>query len=188
MEERKLILTNNMIYIKILKQKSSIKFFTITRYKKYNYIYIFLKSYFIKCKFNSDLVVVIADLKRIRLAGKDYALFKTYDMFFNKLFEGIGEKYVENLTVFGLGFKYRLLNNMLYLILGYSHVVSLQVPDNILIKITKKNIYLESYDKFLLNGFIFKLKSLRPLDIYKAKGVRLRSEVIITKKGKQVAY
>ncbi len=87
----------------------------------------------------------------------------------------VGEEltFKKKLRLKGLGFKISvdMLKRELSLKLGYSHLISLEVPDYITNIKSKKNVMLlESLDKVALGDFFKKVYDLRKADAYKGKG------------------
>lgn len=73
----------------------------------------------------------------------------------------------------GLGYKiqYDKSNNCLSFKLGYSHLISLRVPDGLqFVKIGKTYLIISGYDPSLLGNFLYRIKRLRFPDSYKGKG------------------
>jgi large subunit ribosomal protein L6 len=87
---------------------------------------------------------------------------------------------IKNLTVIfkkklilkGLGFRIILndQNNVAQFKLGYSHLITINLPKNIRLKVRKTLISIESNDNILLGNFVNKIVSLRNPDSYKEKG------------------
>lgn len=175
----------NKLYLKLFFLPKSVKTFSIVQYSKFNYVFLFSNNFFFKYKFNKRSMLVISKPQKIKVCGYNYSLFKTYYKIIDNLYSSIYYIKTKQLTVEGLGFKYKVKDNILYFIFGFSHLVKVYIPDNIHLIFNKKKIILRSFDNLLLRDFITDLKSIRPLDAYKAKGVRVKGEVIITKKGKQ---
>jgi len=79
----------------------------------------------------------------------------------------------KKLRLKGLGFRINtdLSKNEMIFKLGYSHLITLSIPDFITNVKVKKNIMLiESYDKISLGDFVKKVIDLRKADVYKGKG------------------
>ena len=91
---------------------------------------------------------------------------------------GVSEGYELNLELVGVGYKASNQGNLLNLTLGYSHNIYFQVPEEIKVSTeTVKGkppvINLNGIDKQLIGQIAAKLKSLRPVEPYKGKGVKL---------------
>ncbi len=109
--------------------------------------------------------------------------------------KGVTEGYKVALDLYGVGYRAELAAEKLTLLLGLSHPVVVDVPKDISVKIetideggTKRpRIHLESVDNQLLGQFRSKVKSFRPPEPYKGKGVRVMGEKIREKAGKSGA-
>lgn len=179
-----------MYYVQIKKLPSYIQSYTLTSFTKYNYVFLFSRFGFLKYKFNKKYLEVIVKQDKIKIGGSNFELFKTYSTILETICLGIKYQYSYWIKIIGLGFKYKLVKNRLYLILGYSHLIKIIIPKNLYLlnNSRKRKLKLISHDKFLLKFFIHFLKKIRPLDVYKAKGIRLKGEVFITKVGKKSMY
>jgi large subunit ribosomal protein L6 len=124
--------------------------------------------------------------KKIRISGQDLSLYSTYNQILNNLFYGVLVGHSKYLELKGVGFKFKLKNNKLFLILGYSHVISYVLPSNISVELLNtKLIKLFSNNLMILNKVIFYLKKLKKTDVYKGKGILLKGEVVLIKEGKK---
>ena len=86
----------------------------------------------------------------------------------------------------GVGYKANVVKDILVLTLGYSHDIAVRIPANVNITLEKPNlIVINSIDKESAGGFASFLKSLRKVEPYKGKGVKLANETIIRKEGKK---
>ncbi len=102
---------------------------------------------------------------------------------------GVSEGYELKLELVGVGYKASNQGNLLNLTLGYSHNIYFQVPEEIKVSTeTEKGkapqITLNGIDKQLIGQIAAKIKSLRPVEPYKGKGVRFVGEFIRRKVGK----
>jgi large subunit ribosomal protein L6 len=89
----------------------------------------------------------------------------------------------------GVGFKYRLLQNALFLVLGYSHIIKLDLCRGILVElINNKTLDLYSINACLLNKYVYKIKGFKKLDIYKGKGILFHNERVTKKEGKKASF
>ncbi len=106
--------------------------------------------------------------------------------------EGVTTGYKKELELVGVGYKASTQNDILELSLGYSHGIFLQMPEGIKVaaetaKGKNPTVTLEGYDKQLIGQVAAKIKSLRPVEPYKGKGVRFVGEVVRRKAGKAAA-
>jgi len=89
----------------------------------------------------------------------------------------------------GVGFKYRLIKNKLYIILGYSHIIDLTFCRSISLNlVSNKILELYSINLFKLNDYVYKIKGYKKLDVYKGKGILLGGETITKKEGKKATF
>ncbi|MEQ9439476.1 MAG: 50S ribosomal protein L6 [Cyclobacteriaceae bacterium] len=105
---------------------------------------------------------------------------------------GVSEGYKRELELVGVGYRANVQQDVLELNLGYSHNIYLQIPESITIsaetpKGKNPTVTLEGYDKQLIGQVAAKIKSLRPVEPYKGKGIRFVGEVIRRKAGKTAA-
>jgi large subunit ribosomal protein L6 len=69
--------------------------------------------------------------------------------------------------------------------LGYSHTVDLEIPDTISLEVIQNtNIKVKSYNKEQLGLFAAQIRSWRPPEPYKGKGIRYENEIVQRKAGK----
>ena len=112
-------------------------------------------------------------------------------LIFNAI-HGVSEGYELKLELVGVGYKASNQGNLLNLTLGYSHNIYFQVPEEIKVSTeTVKGkppvINLNGIDKQLIGQIAAKLKSLRPVEPYKGKGVKFVGEYVRRKVGKTAA-
>ena len=89
----------------------------------------------------------------------------------------------------GVGYKIILIDNSLFLDLGYSHRISVTIPGSVSIFSTAKSkyqvFYLFGLNRNVVNSFYSFLRSLKKVDAYKGKGLHLFDVVLQLKKGKK---
>ncbi|RMF47898.1 MAG: 50S ribosomal protein L6 [Bacteroidetes bacterium] len=121
---------------------------------------------------------------------QDKALHGTYRALIQNAVVGVSQGYQRVLEVVGIGYKAELKgSDVLLLTLGYSHDIAFVLPSGIKAQIVTERgqnlrIVLEGSDKQLVGQVAAMLRSLRPPDPYKGKGVRYADEVIRLKAGK----
>ncbi|MEN3040226.1 MAG: 50S ribosomal protein L6 [Bacteroidia bacterium] len=118
------------------------------------------------------------------------ALHGTYRALIQNAVIGASQGFQKVLEIVGIGYKAELKgSNVLVLTLGYSHDIAFVLPEGVKAQIVQERgqnlrIVLESTDKQLLGQIAAMLRSLRPPDPYKGKGIRYADEVIRLKAGK----
>lgn len=106
--------------------------------------------------------------------------------------KGVHEGYKTSLDLYGVGYRAELKGQNLTLSLGLSHQVKYELPAEVKGKvetidqagIKRPRLHLESHDKSLLGQVGARIKSFRPPEPYKGKGVRYTGERIREKAGK----
>ena len=100
----------------------------------------------------------------------------------------IGESkgHEKTLELSGVGFRANLKGNMLNLQLGYSHDISYKIPEGIKLTVEKSTVIkIVGIDKHLVGKVSSEIKNLKPVEPYKAKGIKEKGQYIIRKEGKK---
>jgi len=101
---------------------------------------------------------------------------------------GVSEGFRKTLVIEGVGYTASLQGNNLQLKLGHSHEVIVEPPENITFDVPKESrgqmIHIDGIDKQLVGQVAANVRSWRPPEPYKGKGVRYSNERIIRKAGK----
>ena len=120
------------------------------------------------------------------------ALHGLYRSLISNAVVGVTEGYTKELELVGVGYRANVQGHILELILGYSHNIYIQIPDEIKVEAQSakgKNpmIKLASNDKQLIGQFAAKIRTLRKVEPYKGKGIKFVGEQIRRKAGKTAA-
>lgn len=115
-----------------------------------------------------------------------------YRSLINNMVKGVTEGFNTIQELVGVGYKVEAKGQMLDLALGYSHHIFFEIPDEIKIEtVTERGknpvIKMTSADKQLLGQVAAKIRSLRPPEPYKGKGIKYKGEVLRKKLGKAAA-
>lgn len=98
---------------------------------------------------------------------------------------GVSQGYTRTLEVNGVGYRAEVKGNTLDLVLGKSHPVIFQLPEGVTAEVEKQTIIkLSGPDKAVLGQAAAKIRSFRPPEPYKGKGVKYSDEHIRRKVGK----
>jgi large subunit ribosomal protein L6 len=99
---------------------------------------------------------------------------------------GVSQGYQKVLAIVGVGYRAQVAGNKLVLSLGYSHPVEVLLPEGIRASVDPKQITitLTGIDKHQLGQLAENLRTLRPPDSYKGKGIRYSGERLKLKAGK----
>ena len=104
----------------------------------------------------------------------------------NNAIVGVNLGYKKTLELTGVGFRAALKGNQLNLQLGYSHDINFEIPENIKITVEKQTIVkISGIDKQLVGMITAKIKSFRPPEPYKGKGIKEVGQYILRKEGKK---
>ena len=98
---------------------------------------------------------------------------------------GVDKGFERVLQINGIGYRASLSGNTIVFNLGFSHPVNFELPDGIDAKVDKKNnVTLSGINKELLGQTAASIRSLRPPEPYKGKGIKYAEEYIQRKAGK----
>jgi large subunit ribosomal protein L6 len=101
---------------------------------------------------------------------------------------GLKDGYSRELEIQGVGFKASMSGKQLTMNVGYSHPVEYTVPDGIAVAVTDGvQLKVSGIDKQLVGQVSAHIRSFRPPEPYKGKGVRYKNERVRRKAGKTVA-
>jgi len=108
------------------------------------------------------------------------------------MIEGVTEGYKKELKIIGVGYRAQMSNGALELALGYSHPIFFLPPDDVEVSVDTGRgqdtiIVVEGIDKELVGQVAAKIRSMRPPEPYKGKGVRYVDEHVSLKAGKTAA-
>jgi len=98
---------------------------------------------------------------------------------------GVTQGFSKILEISGVGYRAQIKERTLVLNLGFSHPVEFELPEGIEATIEKQTILtIKGINKYLVGQVAARLRSLRPPEPYKGKGVKYRDEKILRKEGK----
>ena len=138
-----------------------------------------------------DSVDVIIEDKKINISNKDnsqksVAIWGTTRALINNMVIGVTEGFTKNLEIVGVGYRGSLNGRKLSLNLGLSHSVEMDIPDGIEVKMDGNTKFvISSADKQKLGEFAAMVRSKRPPEPFKGKGIRYSNEYILRKEGKK---
>jgi large subunit ribosomal protein L6 len=102
----------------------------------------------------------------------------------NNMLKGVTEGFTRNLEINGVGYKAEIKGQKVTLSLGYSHPIDYTLPEGISAKTDKNILVLSGIDKQALGAAAAKIRSFRPPEPYKGKGIKYVEETILRKAGK----
>ena len=99
---------------------------------------------------------------------------------------GTNTGYEKTLELVGVGFRAALKGKQLNLQLGFSHDINVDIPEGIKMSVEKQTIIkISGFDKQLVGMIVSQIKSIRPPEPFKGKGIREKDQYIIRKEGKK---
>ncbi|BCD61428.1 MULTISPECIES: 50S ribosomal protein L6 [Nitratiruptor] len=112
------------------------------------------------------------------------AFWGTYRALANNAIEGLTKGFEKKLEINGVGYRAQVKGKELELQLGFSHPINYSIPEGIQISVEKNIISIKGHDKQKVGQVAAEIRSFRPPEPYKGKGVKYVDEVIIRKAGK----
>jgi large subunit ribosomal protein L6 len=104
----------------------------------------------------------------------------------NNAIIGTSLGYEKTLELTGVGYRAALKDKQLNLQLGFSHDINFDIPENIKITVEKQTIIkINGIDKQLVGTVAAKIKTFRPPEPYKGKGIKEVGQYILRKEGKK---
>jgi large subunit ribosomal protein L6 len=113
------------------------------------------------------------------------ALWGTYAAHTRNMITGVTEGFTRVLEIEGVGYRAAVEGNNLVLNVGFSHQVTLEIPEGISAEVVKSTITLTGSDKDALGQFAANVRKVKKPEPYKGKGIRYQGEQIIRKQGKK---
>jgi large subunit ribosomal protein L6 len=100
------------------------------------------------------------------------------------LIKGVTDGFERKLEINGVGYRAEVKGNTVVLTLGFSHPIEFKLPEGVSAKVDKNTLVLNAIDKQILGAAAAKIRSFRPPEPYKGKGVKYAEETILRKAGK----
>jgi large subunit ribosomal protein L6 len=103
----------------------------------------------------------------------------------NNMIEGVSKEYTKQLEINGVGYRAAKQGKTLVLTLGYSHPVNMEEPEGITFEVPSPNsIIVRGIDKELVGQTAAVIRTKRPPEVYRGKGIKYVDEHIRRKEGK----
>ena len=117
---------------------------------------------------------------------KTLILWGTYRSLINNAVTGVTSGHEKILELSGVGFRASMKGDKLVFQLGFSHEVTYTIPKGINVKIEKQTkLNISGSDKELVSKVSADIKSLKPVEPYKAKGIKEKGQFVLRKEGKK---
>jgi len=127
---------------------------------------------------------ILIENKDNTLKGK--ANWGTTRALINNMVIGVTTGFTKNLEIVGVGYRGAVSGKKLTLNLGLSHAVEIEIPDDIEVKMDgNTKLAISSVNKQKLGQFCSVIRSKRPPEPFKGKGIRYADEYIVRKEGKK---
>lgn len=103
----------------------------------------------------------------------------------NNMVTGVSKGFEKRLALVGVGYRAALQGHLLDLQIGFSHPTKLSIPKNVQVEVDKSTtIIIKGIDKQAVGQFAAMVRSKRPPEPYKGKGIRYENEYVRKKAGK----
>lgn len=119
-------------------------------------------------------------------AREQRAIHGTTRQMIHNMVVGVSEGFSKELEIIGVGYQAQVEGTRLRLQLGYSHDIYFDMPEGITATANRTEVKIEGIDKQLVGAVAAKIRSFRPPEPYKGKGVRYKGEYVRSKQGKTV--
>ena len=104
----------------------------------------------------------------------------------NNAIIGASKGYEKTLELVGVGYRAALKGKQLNLQLGFSHDINFDIPESVKITVEKQTtLKILGFDKQEVGMIASKIKSFRPPEPYKGKGIKEKGQYILRKEGKK---
>ena len=121
-----------------------------------------------------------------KIDKKTSILWGTYRSLVNNAVKGASEGHEKILEISGVGFRANLKGESLNMQLGFSHDINFKIPKGIKIVVEKQTILkITGVDKDLVSKVAADIKNLKPVEPYKAKGIKEKNQFVLRKEGKK---
>ena len=135
----------------------------------------------LKIKTSEENKILVTLKKESKIAR---SVWGTTRMLIANNIKGVTEGWKKQLELVGTGYRSEVAGNTLVLTVGYSHPIKVEAPEGITFKVEKSVINVEGIDKQIVGQVSADIRSCRPPEPYKGKGVKYVGEYIRRKAGK----
>ncbi len=142
-------------------------------------------------KYDAKYVSVEKDDNNIYIKEKgefknSKAMHGLYRSLIFNIVEGVSKGFEKFLHIEGVGYKAALSGKTLTLSVGFSHDIVYNIPDGVTIEVGSKGVEIKvsGIDKQLVGLVASQIRSFRPPEPYKGKGIRYKDEYVRRKMGK----
>lgn len=124
----------------------------------------------INIKLNSEFI----SFEFTKMTKEIADFLKRYSLWVNNL----QKKLIKKILLKGLGLKMLLSedNKNIEFKLGFSHTINIPIPELLTVKIHKNILTVSGHNSYFIGNFLYKIKSLKKINIYKGKGIWYKNE------------
>jgi len=117
-----------------------------------------------------------------KIDKKTSVMWGTYRSLINNAITGVSTGHEKILELSGVGFRANIKGENLNLQIGFSHDVNFKIPKDIKITVEKQTtIKINGVDKDLVSKIAADIKNLKPVEPYKAKGIKEKGQFVLRK-------
>ena len=121
-----------------------------------------------------------------KMDKKTSIMWGTYRSLINNAVTGVSQGHEKILNLSGVGFRANIRGEELNLQIGFSHDVNFKIPKGVKITVEKQTtIKITGVDKELVSKVASDIKTLKPVEPYKGKGIKERGQFVLRKEGKK---
>jgi large subunit ribosomal protein L6 len=137
-----------------------------------------------------EMMVEVGDgviqVKRPTDSGQHRSLHGLTRTLIANMVTGVTDGFEKRLEIVGVGYRASVKGSDLELLVGYSHPVVIEPPDNIAFECPQQTVVIvRGIDKQVVGEVAAKVRSIRPPEPYKGKGIRYAGEYVQRKVGKR---
>jgi len=128
----------------------------------------------------------ILQFKNITKSKGAVAMTGTMRSLVNNMVTGVSKGFEKKLLLVGVGYRAQAKGSVLNLTLGFSHPIDYNLPEGVAVQTpSQTEVVLTSCDKQKLGQVAAEIRSFRPPEPYKGKGVKYADEIIVRKEAKK---
>ncbi|HED16286.1 MAG TPA: 50S ribosomal protein L6 [Gammaproteobacteria bacterium] len=128
----------------------------------------------------------ILQFKTVTSSKGAVAMTGTMRSLVNNMVTGVSKGFEKKLLLVGVGYRAQAKGTVLNLTLGFSHPIDYNLPEGVTVETpSQTEVILTSCDKQKLGQVAAEIRSFRPPEPYKGKGVKYADEIIVRKEAKK---
>jgi large subunit ribosomal protein L6 len=135
-------------------------------------------------------VEIVVGAEGVQITPKDRSrlaktLTGTFASHVKNMVAGVQKPFTKKILLEGVGYRVELKGKQLVLSIGFSHTVSLSIPEDVTATVENNAVTLTSPNKESVGQFAANIRRMKPAEPYLGKGFRYEGEVILRKQGKK---